>query len=758
MEAGRGGRPAGSGERGATSWGTGRSMNAAPPKIEVPDRFSGTPGEEPTLKNYLMMIDDIRYFWDREGLDPIEFFRGLGRTLKGEALTHYRVERQGLLMQNKRGDFPAAMITDRFLESLQEQFPGHSADRMAEFQNFIRAIPESLLAYYNRLLELAEDMGCMEERILVTKFVNGLDKDLISDMRSRLYSLGVRATLRQVYQVAKEVEEGKRFYDGMQGPSSSRPNERRRPAWAAVEGRRGEEERRDRPTEDTRRCHKCGEQGHLRRDCAVGITCDTCGAKGHFRRDCPKAPICTGCGKRGHTEARCYSKGERTKGKSARELQLERELAKLKAQMEKAEISEDPEKALLAWEDDEGEGSDEGEPEYGTMAIPPRERGDLGLRSKGVDGRAEQKQQEKRISRQPEGSGSSRTARRHPEERLVCQPTALVVEPKAVAVRGILVENAVVDTGAQSVLIGKKLTEQLRAQGELEIVSKGILIMTADAGAPKWMPCTREPIEITLRPGEKGETKIRVQCGLTESEDYDILLGMELLFKIGTMICTWEEQVLYRPDFREEGKELSELPVRFVKTEPKKAWRAEGGRKESLRGGSSEKENVTASLDQYSITLVELFGGLGAGLAAALEAGLKVEKWVYVELDPEVRKMAWNHALMLQQQYPVQLTKGVQREAMQNKKWDVGQLTKEDVRSWGKVDLLVAGWECQGTSRAGKGVDVTHDDNIVVSYQGAVEGMKAQIEVYMGEKVKVRSKITTTVRTRVGGLVEVVPL
>ncbi|CAI7742404.1 unnamed protein product, partial [Closterium sp. NIES-54] len=231
--------------------------------------------------------------------------------------------------------------------------------------------------------------------------------------------------------------------------------------------------------------------------------------------------------------------------------------------MEKAEISEDPEKALLAWEDDEGKGSDEGEPEYGTMAIPPRERGDLGLRSKGVDGRAEQKQQEKRISRQPEGSGSSRTARRHPEERLVCQSTALVVEPKAVAVRGILVENAVVDTGAQSVLIGKKLTEQLRAQGELEIVSKGILIMTADGGPPKWMPCTREPIEITLRPGEKGETKIRVQCGLTESEDYDILLGMELLFKIGTMICTWEEQVLYRPDFREEGKELSELPVRF---------------------------------------------------------------------------------------------------------------------------------------------------------------------------------------------------
>ncbi|CAI7796255.1 unnamed protein product [Closterium sp. NIES-54] len=278
----------------------------------------------------------------------------------------------------------------------------------------------------------------------------------------------------------------------------------------------------------------------------------------------------------------------------------------------------------------------------------------------------------RRTSKAPEGTDKPKTARRHLEERLVCQPTALVVEPKAVAVLGILVEDAMVDTGAQSVLLGRKLTKQLKAQGGWETVRWGILIMTAEGGAPKWMPCTKDLIEITLQPGGEGETTIRVQFGLTESDDYDILLGMGLLYKIGTTICTSQEQVLYRSDFWEEGKELSKLPVRFIKTEPKKAWRAGGMEKgESKSVGKIMEIQPGASIDQYSITLVELFGGLGVGLATALEAGLRVKKWIYVEVDPEVRRMAWKHTQVLQQRYPAQLRKDVVKEAMQNKKWDV---------------------------------------------------------------------------------------
>ncbi|CAI7839924.1 unnamed protein product [Closterium sp. NIES-54] len=332
--------------------------------------------------------------------------------------------------------------------------------------------------------------------------------------------------------------------------------------------------------------------------------------------------------------------------------------------MGKNQVSEDPEKALLAWEEDEEE-SDEEEPEYGTMALQPRPREELGLRSKGVDGRTNDKTYERRGPKIQQSGDEKRTAWRRPEERMVCQPTALVAKPGAVAVRGIRMDNAVVDTRAQSVLIGKKLAEQLKAQGDLELVERGLLIMTTEGGAPKWMPCTKEPIEITLQPREKGETKIRVQCGMTESDNYDILLGMELLFRVGATICTWEEQVQYRTERWREGGELGELTVKFVKTEPKRAWRAGTVRGERKKwNGESALAGMGAKLSKYSVTLVELFGGIGTGLAAALEAGLEVKKWLYIEIEPEVRNMAWSHVRALQKRYPAHVRKEVIIEAM----------------------------------------------------------------------------------------------
>ncbi|GJP83300.1 hypothetical protein CLOP_g13463 [Closterium sp. NIES-67] len=68
--------------------------------------------------------------------------------------------------------------------------------------------------------------------------------------------------------------------------------------------------------------------------------------------------------------------------------------------------------------------------------------------------------------------------------------------------------------------MGRKLAERLRQQGKLETVSKGMLIMTAEGGPPKWMPSTKEPVEIALLPGQKEETKIRDQAWcMTEQED-----------------------------------------------------------------------------------------------------------------------------------------------------------------------------------------------------------------------------------------------
>ncbi|CAI7811164.1 unnamed protein product [Closterium sp. NIES-53] len=106
---------------------------------------------------------------------------------------------------------------------------------------------------------------------------------------------------------------------------------------------------------------------------------------------------------------------------------------------------------------------------------------------------------------------------------------------------------------------------------------------------------------------------------------------------------------------------------------------------------------------QEPITIVELFGGIGTRLAAALKAGCKLKKWVLVELDPVVRRMAIHHAKKLRGIYPMQMMSEEEAELEEDMIHNVKEVALEDMRRWGRVDLLVVGWECQGVSRAGKG-------------------------------------------------------
>ncbi|CAI7821526.1 unnamed protein product [Closterium sp. NIES-54] len=92
------------------------------------------------------------------------------------------------------------------------------------------------------------------------------------------------------------------------------------------------------------------------------------------------------------------------------------------------------------------------------------------------------------------------------------------------------------------------------------------------------------------------------------------------------------------------------------------------------------------------IHLVELFGGIGAGLSAVVRNGIAVRRWTYVEKEPVVRRMAEHHARKLQAKYPELLNERVIREAMGGTTHDVKEISEAEVASWGQVDLLVAGW------------------------------------------------------------------
>jgi hypothetical protein len=103
------------------------------------------------------------------------------------------------------------------------------------------------------------------------------------------------------------------------------------------------------------------------------------------------------------------------------------------------------------------------------------------------------------------------------------------------------------------------------------------------------------------------------------------------------------------------------------------------------------------------ITLVELFGGIGTGLAAILEASLTVTRYVYVDNSQVSTRVARHHLHQLMVLYPQQLHPTAIHGCFSSLPRDVILISEADLRHLGSVDMVIAGWPCQGHSRAGAG-------------------------------------------------------
>jgi hypothetical protein len=100
------------------------------------------------------------------------------------------------------------------------------------------------------------------------------------------------------------------------------------------------------------------------------------------------------------------------------------------------------------------------------------------------------------------------------------------------------------------------------------------------------------------------------------------------------------------------------------------------------------------------IILVEVFGGIGTGLAAVLEAGLTVRRYVYVDNSAVSTRVARHHLHQLMSLYPQQLQPTAIRGCFSRLPRDVTLISEDDLRHLGPVDMVIAGWPCQGHSRA----------------------------------------------------------
>ncbi|CAI7897332.1 unnamed protein product [Closterium sp. NIES-54] len=345
------------------------------------------------------------------------------------------------------------------------------------------------------------------------------------------------------------------------------------------------------------------------------------------------------------------------------------------------------------------------------MAWPARDREELGLRTRErnlrirTEGRREEGPR-RRVAAEEE---DLHPPRRLPLERLSCAASVLVAEKGYITVGGVAVKQAIIDTGAHPVLIGKRLAQQLQLDRPERQIEEGLLLMTAEGGGTKWMPKTRSTVEIYIRQGSPEESSVRLQCENSPSEDYDLLLGVEFLYCIGATICMWEEKLTYRVVYWEKNQPVAELPVRFIRREPREAYQAEIRTVEEELGilswerldeerrqrdrhrqrwgesGRLRELNLDAGVFHKPIVLLELFAGICTGLATVLKAGLRVEKYIYVENDEAVNCMAWHHVKKLEERYPSQLYAGAVEKGAEWVCHRVEDVREDALAHWGHI-------------------------------------------------------------------------
>ena len=112
---------------------------------------------------------------------------------------------------------------------------------------------------------------------------------------------------------------------------------------------------------------------------------------------------------------------------------------------------------------------------------------------------------------------------------------------------------------------------------------------------------------------------------------------------------------------------------------------------------------VTWTPPKEGLTLLELFGGISTGLEALLQSGMVVQRYFYVDIDPLARKVAESRMIDLTTRFPQQFPISAWKASFSFFPSDIQLIQRRHMELLGPLDLIIAGWECQGFSAAGVG-------------------------------------------------------
>lgn len=126
-------------------------------------------------------------------------------------------------------------------------------------------------------------------------------------------------------------------------------------------------------------------------------------------------------------------------------------------------------------------------------------------------------------------------------------------------VNGVIPGIVVVDTGANYVMIGKKLDAQMDSHDSHVI--EGIAYNRAEGKSHISRGVTKKKVATTLKHGQSTEAKVYLHGMFDNATTYVVLLGAQWIHRIGDIINTGENLLNCRPDWNTTGEEEAYVPI-----------------------------------------------------------------------------------------------------------------------------------------------------------------------------------------------------
>ena len=136
-------------------------------------------------------------------------------------------------------------------------------------------------------------------------------------------------------------------------------------------------------------------------------------------------------------------------------------------------------------------------------------------------------------------------------------------EHRVITIEGLAPRVAIVDTGANRMILGRSMREQL---GRKARPGKSPGARLGLAEGTKAVMATEQVLETVLLGGTPYEVRMQFRYLLTESDAYDVLIGTPLWHRLGARLCFWRGTLAVRPYFfcRERCGLMVEVPVLLV--------------------------------------------------------------------------------------------------------------------------------------------------------------------------------------------------